>query len=228
MGLLTWRPARTGAAVAPLAAAPVAPQPLAAQDIAALEVAGLDVTVGMRRVLGKAPLYLSMLRKFVQGQHGSDQALRAALEAGDIGLAERLAHTAKAVAGNIGALALQQAAAAVEAAVRQGEGCAALVDSYGTQLQALLAALHAALPAEPQGGATVAVDENQLSEVCAQLQALLADDDAAAVRLLGAHADLLRSAFGEGFRAIDDALRGYDFEAALAALHAALLARRTE
>ena len=94
--------------------------------------------------------------------------------------------------------------------------------------QALLAALHAALPAEPQGGATVAVDENQLSEVCAQLQALLADDDAAAVRLLGAHADLLRSAFGEGFRAIDDALRGYDFEAALAALHAALLARRTE
>ena len=225
--LLKWIPARAGAAVAPLAAAPVAPQTLAAQDIAALEVAGLDVAVGMRRVLGKAPLYLSMLRKFVQGQHGSDQALRAALEAGDIGLAERLAHTAKAVAGNIGALALQQAAAAVEAAVRQGEGCAALVDSYGTQLQALLAALHAALPAEPQG-ATVAVDENQLSELCAQLQALLADDDAAAVRLLGAHADLLRSAFGEGFRAIDDALRGYDFEAALAALHAALLARRTE
>jgi len=50
---------------------------------------------------------------------------------------------------------------------------------------------------------------------------LLADDDAEAADLLDANADLLNAAFPNHYRKIDDGVRSFDFEAALAALRAA-------
>ncbi|TAN53061.1 MAG: response regulator [Methylococcaceae bacterium] len=83
---------------------------------------------GLRRVLGKKPLYLSMLRKFCAGQKSVVLDITQALDAQDWDTAERLAHTLKGVAGNIGATSLQQLAAKLEAAIRQRQPRVAVDD----------------------------------------------------------------------------------------------------
>lgn len=69
---------------------------------------------------GKASLLRKLLADFVQ-DHGQDvQVLEAAIAAGELSRAERVAHTLKGVAGTLGATDLQNASAGLEAALRQG------------------------------------------------------------------------------------------------------------
>ena len=215
---------------APTQRAPVARQEAAADGELPSDIAGLDVANGLRRVLGKKSLYLSMLRKFVAGQKGAPDEIRAALAADDEATAERLAHTTKGVAGNIGATGVQQHAAVLEAVLKErrprGEIDAAL-EQFEPPLAAMIEALVARLPAEAER-AQVMVDVAVLREVCTKLAGLLADDDSEAGELLDANANLLNAAFPTRFRRIDDAVRGYDFEAALAALSEAALERDIE
>jgi len=68
---------------------------------------------------------------------------------------------------------------------------------------------------------SAAIDKEKLREVCMQLAALLADNDAEAGDLLDSHSDLLHAAFPQAYRAIDSAVKNFDFEAALVKLKAA-------
>ena len=58
---------------------------------------------GLSRVGGNRKLYLKLLRQFIEQQGPAVEQITEALARGDIALAERLAHTLKGVAGNIGA-----------------------------------------------------------------------------------------------------------------------------
>jgi len=68
------------------------------------------------------------------------------------------------------------------------------------------------------------VDQVRLRQVCGKLSALLVDSDSEAADLLDAEATRLRAAFGGRYRAIDLAVRAYDYEAGLAALRTAAAA----
>jgi two-component system sensor histidine kinase/response regulator len=72
------------------------------------------------------------------------------------------------------------------------------------------------------------VDPAQLAAACRQLAALLADDDSEAADVLRTHAPLLRAAWGAGFRAVEAAVEGFDFEAALQALNTAMAQTATD
>ncbi|MCB8746771.1 PAS domain S-box protein [Rhodoferax sp. U2-2l] len=185
-------------------------------------IAGLDTALGLRRVLGKKALYLSMLRRFVAGQKPLMVALQDALDQDDLATVERLAHTTKGTAGSIGAREVQTLAADVEMAAGQGGPRAALqsrIQALAAPLAELIRALEQALPAEATR-VKVAVDPARLKEVCARLEALLAYDDSAAVEVVSDNADLLDAAFGPHYRQIDNAVKAFDFEAALQALQA--------
>jgi HPt (histidine-containing phosphotransfer) domain-containing protein len=118
-------------------------------------IPGLDVESGLRRVLGKRALYLSMLQKFVAGQRDTIAQLRSTLASGEVGTTERIAHTTKGVAGNIGAAGVQAAAELVERALREqrsdGE-VSARIDALAPPLAELLAALDAQLGASAPAG----------------------------------------------------------------------------
>ena len=218
--LLRWIKPRQGAVATDAGTA--AEKPAGDPDLPS-GIAGLDVANGLRRVLGKKSLYLSMLRKFVVGQINVPTEIRAALAADDLATAERLAHTAKGVAGNIGATGVQQLAATLELALKEQRPRADIESAlaqFEPPLAELIEALQAQLPAEAEK-AQVAVDQDALREVCGKLAALLADDDSEAGDLLDSQANLLNAAFPARFRQIDDAVRSFDFEAALAALKAA-------
>jgi two-component system sensor histidine kinase/response regulator len=186
-------------------------------------VEGLDTAAGMKRVLGKASLYLSMLRKFAAAQKDAVDEITTALDDGDWGTAERLAHTTKGVAGNIGAGAVQALAAAVEESIRerkQRENVDALLADLAAPLQKLVADIAAALPPE-EGKGAVTVEPEKLRQVCIRLAALLADDDSEASDLFADEGDLLNAAFPAHYRPIDDAIKAFDFEAALDKLKSA-------
>jgi len=219
--LLKWVKARPGVDEA----APTG-SPVPAADDLPVGIPGLDAEGGLRRMLGKKPFYLSMLRKFVEGQAAAVARIRAAMERGDLGGAERLAHTTKGVSGTIGAVEVAALAALVERAIRDRrprEEIGASLDALALPLAALVRALEYALPASVDA-APVAVDAARLRAVCATLDSLLADDDAAAVDVFAEHAALLRAAFPAHHAGIDSAMRTFDFEAARVALTQAVAA----
>jgi two-component system sensor histidine kinase/response regulator len=162
---------RRGSEVPPADAADGAPRPQSAApalDLAArlAGVAGLDAEAGLRRVLGKEAVYLSLLRQFVNGHRDDAAAVRAALAAGDAATAERLAHTVKGVAGNLGADGVAAAAASLEAGLRAGESDAAQAGKLAelaSAIAALVSALEAHLPDMRQSPQTVPSAQPQQS-----------------------------------------------------------------
>ncbi|MDO8311762.1 MAG: response regulator [Sideroxyarcus sp.] len=183
-------------------------------------IPGLDMANGLRRVLGKKPFYLSILRKFVAGQKSAAAEILKALESNDWDSAERFAHTLKGVAGNIGAGNLQQLAEKLESAIKERRPrneLDGLLNALKNLLINLIAQLEQKLPQE-QARTAVAVDPAKLQVVCDKLNTLLANDDAEAGDVLDTNAELLNSAFPNHYRKIEDGIRSFNFEAALAAL----------
>jgi two-component system sensor histidine kinase/response regulator len=153
--LLRWvRPPRPG--VLPAAPLGILPAPAQAQALTAGDglpqgVAGLDTALGLSRMLGKKPLYLSMLRRYVAGQQDVTRNIGQALAAGDFTTAERLAHTSKAVSGMVGATLLQERATDLESALRDDAGAAEIeraLASFAAPMAELLAALGTQLAPE--------------------------------------------------------------------------------
>jgi CheY-like chemotaxis protein len=81
-------------------------------------IEGLDVDNALRRLMGKAALYVSLLHKFVSTEKFAHNDIRRALENKDRALAERLAHDLKGSSGSIGAAKLQQLAEKLESAIK--------------------------------------------------------------------------------------------------------------
>ncbi|MEO7639997.1 MAG: response regulator, partial [Ramlibacter sp.] len=160
--LLKWiGPKRASEARAPAeaqgvpipAAADPSPQPVPAPAGLPAQLAHaktLDVAAGLRRMMGKKPLYLAMLRRYADGQRDCAAEVRRALHSADWSTAERLAHTNKGVSGNIGAVAMPDLAAALEHAIRQRQphpGIDKHLQRFERGLAHLIRDLDKALPA---------------------------------------------------------------------------------
>lgn len=213
--LLKWiKPRHAAASIAEV-------KPQVVQDVVLpSDINGLDIADGLRRVLGKKPLYLLMLRKFAAGQKSAMAEILKALDDNDWDAAERLAHTLKGVSGNIGATGLQQLAEKAEAAIKghhPREELNGLLIALKNLLKNLIAQLEQKLP-EELSRTDVTVEPEKLKSVCDKLEALLVDDDTEAGDVLDANAYLLNAAFPNHYRKIDDGIRSFDFDAALAAL----------
>jgi len=224
-----WVQARDGmAAVAPVVTTAAAQS--AAQIPLPEHIEGLDVALGLRRVLGKRAMYLSMLRKFVAGQRDAVDAVRQALDEGDLDTAARVAHTTKGVCGNVGASGVQAQADTLELSIKAGEprpSLDALAEALRLTLEPLVQALTDWLPPEAalQTTTMVVIDEATLASVSARLRSLCADMDADAEALIDEEQALLASAYPEHFSAIAQAVKDFDFDTALARLDQAQAAR---
>ena len=194
-------------------------------------VQGLNTALGLQRALGKPALYADMLVRFVQAQSSVVAQIDAAIAAGNQGQAERLAHTLKSVAANIGAQEASEHAHALEQALRHQPASAS-----SAQVLPLLGALAAAM--EPlvaglqswvdQSGAASAAfapglaaqqsptaDVLAVDDVLTQLRDLLSQDDPAATEFLQHNATILEAALGDGFATVQAQVRNFDFEQAL-------------
>lgn len=112
-------------------------------------IAGLDVALGLNRAMGMKGLYLSMLRRFLEGRGDTPVRIREALGAGDFKTAELLSHSLRGVAAQIGAVQLPMDAEALEQAIHEKEpqgSIDALLVRMEASLGELMAALQSGLP----------------------------------------------------------------------------------
>jgi two-component system sensor histidine kinase/response regulator len=226
-----WRPpveaaADTHEASADTAATAVAPP---AAEAALFQVGGLDAADGLRRVAGNRALYEKLLRQFVDQQAEAPAQIGAHLAAGDFATAERLAHTVKGVAGNLGAGPVQAAAAELQRAISDGADPTRL-EERRVQLAAVLTELVDGLqralgaPAGPAANPSGhrSVEPAEIASAVAEMQRCIANLDAAAVDCLTAHRDVFQSLFtAEDFAEFERLVESYDFDGARAQLERA-------
>jgi PAS domain S-box-containing protein len=193
-------------------------------------VTGLDTKDGLSRVAGNQKLYLKLLRQFVEQQGPVLTQISNALSRNEVALAERLAHTLKGVAGNIGAKPVQTAAGTVEKLIRNQantdeltsakQQLAAALDPLIAQLQA---ALKPAADVQPPAAPPVAVNPEQSRDAAAQLVKLLSEFDPGAADFIEANQAALRPLFaGDVWPQFEKNVHGYAFADAQAQLEQAL------
>jgi two-component system sensor histidine kinase/response regulator len=193
------------------------------------QIPGLDTNDGLTRVAGNRKLYSKLLGQFVEQQGSALRDLSAALERGDTATAERLAHTLKGVAGNLGAKSLQAAAGQLEKLIRgradktaiesAKREVAAVLDPLLAQLAQSLNSQTAKVPDQP----TAAVEPAQSRDAAAQLTALLSQFDPGSVDFVEANRATLRPLFaGEAWAPFEKLVQDYSFAEAQAQLEQAL------
>ncbi|MFN3076162.1 MAG: Hpt domain-containing protein, partial [Alphaproteobacteria bacterium] len=178
------------------------------------DLPGFQGRAGLDRMGGNAKTYWKLLATFVDNQAQAVEKIRAARDADDEQTVARLVHTLKGVAGNVGAVAVQEAALAYER--NPGERSLSRLDH---SLREVMDGLRPVLPSRdgkrPQGEATGA----ELLPVMHKLLAQLEDFDTEAQETM----EELRLGVGDPAFGplIDDLARHisrYDFEAAAVGL----------
>ena len=191
-----------------------------ADEVILPEIEGIDVAGGLRRVAGNRRLYRDLLTQFAAKQGDAGAQISAALQSGDRKLAERLAHTVKGVAGNIGILQVQAAAEKLEKAIRQEDSSlpvmlvefSAVLDR---QVQAMRLVLGDGVQTGPKEKVGAPFDAAAASAAAARLKALLEASDADAEEAFS-HMQAAAAGHIEKARldALGAAISEFDFEQA--------------
>ncbi|MFY9841474.1 MAG: response regulator [Terriglobales bacterium] len=187
------------------------------------EIAGINLAEGLNRVAGNRRLYRDLLGQFAAKQGDAATQISAALEAKDLKLAERIAHTVKGVAGNLAIAEVQSAAQILEKTIREGQGSVAALDTFRTalaaQVHAIEQALHESEPAKPKEVTASHFDAEAASAAIARLKSLLdasdGDSEEAFRNLRVVVGGVVDQAQLDGLGA---AISDFDFEAALVKL----------
>jgi two-component system sensor histidine kinase/response regulator len=185
-------------------------------------IAGLDTKLGLKRVMGKMPLYINMLKKYVETGPAALLDLKQAIAVKDQDTAERIAHTFKGISGNIGASALQDMAGNIEKLIKTPKNKDALLkdlEQFSLAQNAMVDAIALALSLDCTKADSTApeVQKQAMDEKILQsFIALLKDDDTGALPYLEKHEQAFKAHFSNQiFNTINEALLEFDFEKAL-------------
>ena len=222
--LAQWLPI-AGASVATPAAARIQPQARLDNDAlraALAKVPDLDSQLGLASIQGRVATYQRLIDKF-SSTHSEDFALiQHHLNTGDNIEARRLAHSLKGGAGTLGAIAVQAAAASLEAAIKDGLPAAIiapLIEQTALAYRALrrnllnqagvLAPIPAPSMASPPGRGALEL---------AHIRRCLENGEMRVQELVRQHSPLISGVFGSEFEQFEHLITAFDFEAALALL----------
>jgi PAS domain S-box-containing protein len=185
---------------------------------AELVIPGIDVRSGLKRTGGHRERYETLLRKFAEQQLGATEAMRAALSAGDAATAERTAHSLKGAAGTLGAVALSEAAANAETAIKTGHGVEAALKALLISLDPVIAGITKALPDESSGNGagTPAGDPATVKEPLIRLKKLLENDDGEAADYIVNEKSRFKGVLTPAeIKMLSERIGNFDFDAAL-------------
>ncbi|WP_374502053.1 response regulator [Zoogloea sp.] len=187
------------------------------------DLPGINVKSALRRVGNDPATYLSLLRRFATTNADCAERIGRALEADQTNEAERIAHSVRGAAANLGAGAIQEAANDLEMALRRGSPWEAALQSLATEITALTHMLETALPVQIDVPAPIPhLDAAALDESIATLIKLIEHSDGAAPAHFREIRNNLSARIGtEKVGEIAEALQHYDYDHALACLHEA-------
>ena len=187
-------------------------------------IPGLDVENGLSRVRGNEEKFAQVIELFLDGHEHDPDLLSAAVGAGNMDLAERLAHALKGSAGLIGATVVAESSAALLGLIRAKAGREE-IEAPMALLVRLLQELIAGLKSTQRSASTALpgpqLDPDHCQKVIADLESLLENGDMDACLLAREESHVLLAALGESGESLLSAIRVFDFERALAELRAA-------
>ncbi len=145
-------------------------------DLLPEHLAGIDLEAGLARLMGNRELYRRLLLAFRDDQRSAWRVIRNAIEHEDWDTALHEAHSVKGVAGNIGAVSLQAAAAALEQALRSQQPISpAELEQFASAFAQVMDSLAALATREPSADGLIVnapAGELDYSEVPALLERL--------------------------------------------------------
>ena len=188
------------------------------------EIAGIKVADGLKRVAGNKRLYRDLLGQFAAKQGNAAAQISTALEGGDHALAERIAHTVKGVAGNIGITEVQSVAQELEKALSDGEiNVSPLLVEFasvmGTQVHAIERALFASAAVRTEEVRTWLFNREASAGAIARLKLLLEVSDGEAEESFRSLQESLAGAIEKPYLdGLSASIKDFDFDAALVKL----------
>ncbi|HEY6304207.1 MAG TPA: response regulator [Terriglobales bacterium] len=223
--LLRWAKPRPSHAVESQAPIPARTTPAKTVDEVILpEIAGINMADGLKRVAGNRRLYRDLLGKFVTKEGNAAARISTAIESGDVKLAERIVHTVKGVAGNLGITEVQSAAQKLEKAIREGQDSVTVLHGsfavvLDTQVHAIDQAWRESAPARPEGVQPSPFNGEAASAAIARLKSLLDASDGDAEEAFRNLQDVVAGAVDRpDLDALSASIGDFDFEAALVKL----------
>ena len=196
----------------------VAPLKTESGDIGKLSLDGVATESGLARCGGDMALYRRLLKRFASSLQQFGASFAAARHDTDPTAATRTAHTLKGAAGNMGALEVELAAAALESVCLLGQPENEVEACLAELMQILARVQQSLLPleSEPSTTATSGVQDVLVpQELALQLQAMLADADADAPEVATRLAASLRGDIRVATaNEICNALAEFDFDTA--------------
>jgi sensor domain CHASE-containing protein/HPt (histidine-containing phosphotransfer) domain-containing protein len=189
-------------------------------------IEGLAATDGLARAGDNPKLYFKALQHFVEQHTSAPEKIREALRQGDMAAAERMVQSLKTSAGDIGASAVQSAAAALARTVHEPPDPVE-TESRWEELDKVVRDLVADLKPvlKPKEGkpaparrmpAPPPVNPAQLRKAANEILPLLADQDPGAKDCLKANRATFRSAFtAEAYEEFEQCAKRSDFGTAL-------------
>ena len=188
------------------------------------ELAGVDVAAGLERTAGNKRLYRDLLVQFAARHESTGSTIREALESGDHNQAERLAHSLKGVAGNLGINQIFVLAGNLERAISESHaGTAALIEELTSALDGQIRIIRAALLADSvDGGKRFDARPAEREAALAAIARLRERLEASAADAPGVFAEVAETLRGTVAPRLLDALgasvKAFDFDAALSKL----------
>jgi PAS domain S-box-containing protein len=190
------------------------------------QIEGVDLEDGLKRVAGNRRLYRDLLLQFASKQADAPAQVSAAIQCGDGKLAERVAHTVKGVAGNLGLTHVATAAGKLEKALRHGDALEpTLFEEFTEVLNHQVQAIRQTLQGMPDQPSIEESHEDFNPEAASvairRLRNLLESSDGDATEaFLAVEQTLAGTVARSRLDALSTAISEFDFETALKSLEA--------
>ena len=179
----------------------------------------VDIEDGLKRTMGDKQLYVKLLSKFVHGHKDFIEQFNHAIASKDTELSTRLAHTLKGLAGNIGALDLQNSAGLLEVQAQNSNISTPCLLEVENSLEKVITELTAMLEELKQQVTShnTSVSDVDIAEILATLLPMLEDYDTQTTDYLVANEQSLKASGGrKWFISLQNAIENYDYDAAIA------------
>ena len=196
----------------------------AGDEIVLPELAGVDVAAGLERTAGNTRLYRELLAQFVVRHESAGNRIKEALESGDQNQAERLAHSLKGVAGNLGMNQIFILAGTLESRIRESPaGTKGPIEELASALDRQIRIIRAALLADSVDGGkrfdARPAERGAALAAIARLRERLEASAADAPRVFAEVAETLRGTVATPLLdALGASVKDFDFDAALSKL----------
>lgn len=217
--LLRWIPRYRAALNVAAGQAVMAQKPPA--NSAQLDIPGIDTQSALKRTGGNRERYELLLRRFADSQVSTVGEIRAALMAKDSATAQRIAHSLKGAAANLGANALASAAGRVELAVKTQSDAEPVLVEMEQMLFTTVVSIQKTLPSAEKVSSTQSGngDPSLVLQPLSRLKKLLeADDSEAAEFIVEAQPSLSTVLSRAEIETLTRAVSDFDYEIALRAV----------